>query len=96
MQPGSLATAESVLLVLRLAFDRLHLDETWGLVGKYNKHMIAYAESCGFKRRRVLQISVGGEMCDYFEYVLTRAQWPAVESSLDELSRIAAGLLKGK
>ena len=96
LRPNSLAAAESALLVLRLAFDSFRLDEIWGTVLTSNKRMISYTESCGFTRRRVLKIPVGGEMCDVFEYVLTRAQWPATESSLDDLSRIAGRLLKNK
>lgn len=92
--PDSLAAAESALLVLRLGFDRFRLDEIWGIVRTTNKRMISYSESCGFTRRRVVQIPVGGETRDFFEYVLTRARWPAAQSSLDELSRMAGELLK--
>jgi len=46
--------------------------------------------------RRVLQVPVGGEMRDAFEYVLTGAQWPAAAGSLDDLSRLAASLLSDK
>jgi RimJ/RimL family protein N-acetyltransferase len=92
--PNSAAAAESALLVFRLAFERFGLDELRGTVLTGNKRMISYLDSCGFTRRGVVHFPVGGVMRDSFEYVLSRARWREVESSLDDLARMAAGLFK--
>jgi len=96
LRPNSLAAPESALLVFRLAFEWFYLDEVWGTVLTSNKRMISYTESCGLTRRRAMQIPVGGVMRDAFEYVLPRAQWPATQSSLDDLARTAGSLLQAQ
>ena len=96
LRPDSLAAAESALLLFRLAFEHFELDEVWGTILAGNKRMIAYAESCGLKRRRTLQIPVAGEPRDALELVLTRARWLATQGSLDELARMAGSLSDAK
>ena len=90
LRPDSLAAAESALLVFSLAFERFALEEIWGIVLASNRRMLAYAESCGLKRRRMLEMRIDGAPREACEVVLTRAQWPATRARLEELAQTVA------
>ena len=91
LRPGSLAAAETALMMLRIAFNRFALTEVWGTVLPTNAPMVAYLKSLGFKHRSGLKMDFGDSLRDADEYVLPASQWPALERKLIDIARGVAG-----
>ena len=89
--PASPAAVESALLIYRVAFERLQLDEVLCLTTTDNTRVISFHDSCGLERRRVRprDVQIGERWCDRQEHVLTRERWPAVAAKLDRLAQQA-------
>lgn len=82
--PGSLAAAESALLVYRTAFDVLALDEVFCRTIAENSAVVSFHDSSGLLRRAVMEdyFDLGGPRYAAIEHVLTRERWPVVSETL--------------
>jgi RimJ/RimL family protein N-acetyltransferase len=89
LRPRSLAAVESLLLLYRVAFDRLGMDSVLALTVTESMQAISFLDSCGLERRgvRARDVNIGGHWYDRIEHVLTRTRWPAVGARLDRLAR---------
>ena len=87
LRPGSFASADTALLLLRLAFGMFKLAEVWGFTLTTNAPMIAYLRSCGFEQRGFMKVAIGDESHDAANFVMTREQWRTVEEQLAQLAQ---------
>ncbi|MFL5339445.1 MAG: GNAT family N-acetyltransferase [Gemmataceae bacterium] len=89
LRHGSLAAVESALLIYRVAFERLQLDEVLCLTTTDNTRVVSFHDSCGLERRNVRprDVQIGERWCDRQEHVLTRQHWPTVAAKLDRLAQ---------
>ncbi len=90
--PGSLAAPESALLVYRIAFDVLSLDEIYCRTSAQNASVVSFHDSTGLAKRAVLKdhFDLGGRRYDAVEHVLTRDRWPAVSDRLTAVAQRVA------
>lgn len=89
LKPRSVAAVESLLLLYRVAFDTLGMDNVLSLTIAENTHSLSFLDSCGLQRRgvRSRDIKIRGRWYDRVEHVLPRARWPALRARLDQLAR---------
>lgn len=90
IQPGSLAGVESALLIYRVAFGLLGLDEVYARTIVENTAVVSFHDSSGLERRGVLKghVRIGDQQFDCVEHVLTRSRWPEVEANLARRSEL--------
>jgi RimJ/RimL family protein N-acetyltransferase len=89
LRPRSVAAVESLLVLYRVAFDKLGMDSVLSLTIAENKHSLSFLDSCGLQRGgvRLRDVKIGGRWRDRIEHVLTRAHWPTLRARLDRLAR---------
>jgi RimJ/RimL family protein N-acetyltransferase len=99
LQPGSLAAVESALLIYRVAFDVLGLEEVVCRTFADNRPVVSFHDSCGLQKRAVLPsyFRLTEREADAVEHVLTRPLWPAVQDKLvARAERIGRRLERGE
>ena len=96
LRPGSLAAAESALLVYRLAFDSIGLDEVYALVITTNVSVISFHDRAGLERVGLVRAAfrIGETMVDAVEQRLARERWPVTEKILERHAVQASQLLE--
>jgi RimJ/RimL family protein N-acetyltransferase len=95
MRRGSLAAAEGVLLVYRVAFDKLGLDRVYCRTIADNQHVISFHRSCGLVlSTQDLSVELKGTRRGVVEQHVLRASWPEVEMTIDRAARNVARLLE--
>ena len=84
LSPGSMAAVPSALLIYRVAFDVLGLDEVYCDTVADNEQVVSFHDSCGLERVATLfeHFRLGGAAYDAVRHMLSRERWPAVESML--------------
>jgi RimJ/RimL family protein N-acetyltransferase len=93
IRPGCLAAVESALLVYRLAFERLELEEAYCRTIAENAQVVSFHDSMGARRRRRIDgyaVLADGRH-DAVEHVVSRAEWPALRPRLERLADRVAG-----
>ncbi len=82
---GSFAAAESVLLLFRIAYGPLGLDQLYSLTVQENQNVLSFHDSCGFRRAEVIpdafQLNDGAHAA--VKHVCDRAEWPSIERQLE-------------
>ena len=93
--PGSLAAAESALLIYRVAFDVLRLEVVYCRTITANQRVVSFHTSCGLITHTHLTkfLTVGAVVYDAVEQRLTRPQWPNCEAVLTRGANAAARVL---
>ena len=90
---GSLAAVESVLLVMRLAFDHLSLETLYARTLADNARALSVHDSLGLTRVAEGRMNVDGIEAAYVEHVVTASEAPALQLRLAPLAeRVAAHL----
>ena len=94
--PGSLAAAESALLVYRIAFEVLGLDLLYCRTVAANQQVVSFHSSCGLVTHARLPnfVSLDGVAHDVVEQRMTRAAWPAHAPALARSAAAAARILR--
>jgi RimJ/RimL family protein N-acetyltransferase len=97
LEPWSIAAVEAALLIYRLAFDVLSLDEVFCRTLEANAKVLAFHDSCGLVRLRGrITIEHDGRPATAVEHRLNRDGWPEVHERLDRLARRVARNLTAK
>ncbi|MBV8527429.1 MAG: GNAT family N-acetyltransferase [Candidatus Dormibacteraeota bacterium] len=90
---GSLAAVESVLLILRLAFEELALQTLYARTLARNSGALSFHDGLGMERTSEGHMLVDGADEEYVEHVVTAVQAPALLRRLEPLAqRIARHL----
>lgn len=72
VSPGSLASIESVSLILTFAFETLQLKEVYCRTIKANTSVVKFHDNVGFSTRKGNEIvKLNGQIADYVEHFLT-------------------------
>jgi len=92
LRPGSLAAAESVLLIYRCGFELLDLKSLYCRTVADNVKVVSFHDACGIKRRRELPkfFELHGTKYDAIEHALDRTLWPEVAPKLELPARAVA------
>ena len=92
VRAGSLAAIESVCLVYRAGFERLDLASMYCRTIVENQHALAFHDSFGVRRRRILPdyFELEGRMLDAVESVLTREVWESLRERAEGKAARAA------
>lgn len=92
LRRGSLAALESACLVYRLGFEMLDLDSIYCRTILENASALAFHESFGLERGRVLPgfLESGARRLDAIECRLTRARWMALRDGVERKALRAA------
>jgi RimJ/RimL family protein N-acetyltransferase len=98
IRTGSLAAAESVLLLYRVAFEILGLEMVYALTVATNEHVLSFHAKCGLETHARIpgRFDLRGEKHDAIEQRLTRSRWPEVEARLVENAAAAARIARRK
>ncbi|MGA2936324.1 MAG: GNAT family N-acetyltransferase [Syntrophobacteraceae bacterium] len=92
LEPGSLAAVESALLVYRVAFEMLELDEVYCRTVAENRSGVSFHDSCGLVRSdRTGFVELSGVRFSFIEHRLARGEWPEVKARLSGLAIRIAG-----
>ena len=96
LTPGSLAAAESALLVYRVAFDILALDLVYCRTLATNRQVVSFHTSCGLVTHAHLPnfATLHGIAHDAVEQHMTRAAWPTHAAALTRGAAAAARILR--
>lgn len=90
---GSLATVESVLLILRLAFEHLALQTLYSRTLERNKRALSIHDGLGLTRVGEGHLSLGGVDEVYVEHAVSAGELPVLQRRLAPLAqRVAAHL----
>lgn len=81
----SLAAVESVLLILRFAFDVLGLKRAYSRVAVENHSVVSFHEGCGLEQGRLLEgyATIRGKSLNFVEYNVTLQSWSNIEKLLE-------------
>ena len=92
LRRGSVAAAESALLVYRMAFGPLALDDLVCRTLADNTQVVSFHDSCGLRTERRLPryVELDGVMHDAIEQRMTRTLWPSCEPALAKKAAAAA------
>jgi RimJ/RimL family protein N-acetyltransferase len=94
LRRGSLAAAESALLVYTIAFEDLALDRVYCRTVSVNKAVVSFHRSCGLRITDESRlVTLAGVTYGVTEQSVDRASWPEVATRLKRVSAMAAGLL---
>ena len=96
LSPGSLAAAESTLLLYRLAFERLGMSEVYCRTVATNLAVISFHDHAGLHRVGTTPAAFmfGGTPIDAVEHRLRREDWPATRAILELRALQAARLIE--
>ena len=88
IREGSMAAIESVLLIYRLAMDRLCLNHIYSRTVVENEKVVSFHKMCGLETVKFLNahIKIGESTNDAVEQRLTRALWKDVQDRLTEMA----------
>lgn len=91
---GSVAAVESALLIYRMAFELLDLDQVYCRTVADNAKVVSFHDSTGAPRAGVLKdhVTLGGRAYDSVEHRVDRAAWTAMRPRLEMFARRAAGV----
>jgi hypothetical protein len=95
LREKSLAAVESALLIYRVGFEVLGLEEMYCRTISENRAVLSFHDSTGLSRRGVMPdaVELKGVKYSVAEHFLRRAAWPDVEMRLSKLAeRIAKKL----
>jgi len=89
LRPGSLAAAESALLLYRLAFTALNLRQVYCLTVAENLPVLSFHDTCGLRRESVVPgaFTLQDGIHDAVKHVCEVDHWPAVEQRLEPMAR---------
>ena len=91
---GSLAAAESALLVYTIGFEDLALDRVYNRTVSANQAVISFHRSCGLRiTDEARWVTLAGVTYRMTEQSVDRADWPEVAAKLERVRAMAAGLL---
>ena len=92
LRQGSLAAAESALLIYRCGFELLGLERVYCRTVADNSSVVSFHDSCGIRDRVLLKnyFDLGGQRVDAVEHGVKRQNWPDVALGLENLARIVA------
>jgi RimJ/RimL family protein N-acetyltransferase len=99
VRPGSLAAAESVLLLLEAGFDVLGLNRLYCRSITENKGVVSFHDGYGARRADLIEgaFVIRGHTYDAVEHEITPDLLPAIRSFLDaKASTVARMLNRGK
>ncbi|MDW2799670.1 GNAT family N-acetyltransferase [Clostridium boliviensis] len=74
LKKGSMASVESVYLILKVAFEKLGLKEAYSRTIEKNTSVVAFHDSIGQKHRRILKnyVQLSGENCNAVEHFINK------------------------
>ena len=94
LRRGSLAAAESALLVYAIGFEDLALDRVYCRTVSANKAVVSFHRSCGLRvTDESRQVILAGVTYGVTEQSVDRANWPEVAARLKRVRAMAVGLL---
>jgi RimJ/RimL family protein N-acetyltransferase len=84
LRPGSLAAAESALLIYRVAFECLKLKSVHCLTVADNQRVVSFHDSCGLSRAEILKahFKLGETSLDVVRHILMQQEWETVRNRL--------------
>lgn len=88
---SSLAAVESVLLILRVAFDQLSLDTLYARTLRGNRRVVSFHDSAGFTRVGEGQIDVDGVAEPYVEHAVCASDMARLQRRFEPLVERVAG-----
>jgi RimJ/RimL family protein N-acetyltransferase len=100
LRSGSQAAAESALLIYRVGFEIVRLNEVYCRTVADNLSVLSFHDSCGLQRRGLY--AAYGKLdderwFDAVEHVLTRERWPVVQAVLESSAKqVAARLARSR
>jgi RimJ/RimL family protein N-acetyltransferase len=95
LRHGSLAAAESALLVYTIAFEDLALDRVYCRTVSANRAVVSFHRSCGLKvTDESNQVTLAGITYGVVEQSVDRESWPEVAAKLSRVKAMAVGLLE--
>ena len=96
LRPGSLAAAESALLLYRAAFERLGLNEVYCRTVASNAAVISFHDRSGLDRAgtEVGAFELGETRVDAVKHRLRRERWPGTRDVLESRAAQAAELVE--
>jgi RimJ/RimL family protein N-acetyltransferase len=96
LQAGSQAAVASVLLVYRIAFGPLRLNEIYCRTLADNVQVVSFHDRCGLTRSGTISghVEIDGVRHDAIEHRLSRDGWPEVEARLVRLAEPLARRLE--
>ena len=88
IREGSMAAIESVLLIYRLAMDRLSLNHIYSRTVVENEKVVSFHKACGLETATYLSshFKFGESTKDAIEQRLTRALWGDVHERLTKMA----------
>jgi RimJ/RimL family protein N-acetyltransferase len=97
LRRDSLAAIESALLVYRLAFNHLGLEEVYCRTVAANRHVVNFHRFCGLASREEppAEVLLGSRSHQLIEQFLTRTVWGQIEDGLRARAAGAARLMGG-
>jgi RimJ/RimL family protein N-acetyltransferase len=92
LRPGSMAAAESALLIYRAAFECLKLESVYCLTVADNQPVVSFHDSCGLKRVEILKahFKPGEKSFDVVKHILVRQEWKPVRDRLAAQAQLIA------
>lgn len=89
IHPRSVAAVESALLVYRMAFEQLGLDEVYCRTMADNAKVVSFHDSSGARREGLLKdhVVLAGQPHDSVEHRVDRAVWETMQPRLEMLAR---------
>ena len=94
LRRGSLAAAESALLVYTIAFEDLALDRVYCRTVSGNRAVVSFHRTCGLRvTDESSQVTLAGVAYGITEQSVDRANWTEVAAKLKKVSAMAVGLL---
>jgi RimJ/RimL family protein N-acetyltransferase len=92
LRRGSLAAAESALLIYRAAFDLLNLRTVYCVTVADNQAVLSFHDSCGLQRVELLRarFTLADGVHDGVKHACTREDWPALRARLEPHARRVA------
>ena len=94
LRRGSLAAAESALLVYTIGFEDLGLDRVYCRTVSANRAVVSFHRSCGLQvTDESNRVTLAGVAYGITEQSVDRANWTEVATRLKKVSAMAVGLL---
>jgi RimJ/RimL family protein N-acetyltransferase len=96
LRPGSLAAAESALLLYRIAFEHLGLNEVYCRTVATNSAVVSFHDRSGLDRAGTVPgvFQLGEARVDAVKHRLRRESWPATRDVLESRAAQAAELVE--
>lgn len=88
MRPGSMAAVESLLLIYRVAFEIVGVQDIVVRILQANGPVVSFQESCGLELRKKLpkDVQIRGEWVDRVEFGISLEQWPVIRARMEQLA----------